>query len=246
MKAKMLAAVLVVGAAGVVAPAAGADGEGVAAPVVVLELFTSQGCYSCPPAEELLAAEYAGREGVLALELHVDYWNDLVYGLAGSWEDPFSRRAFSERQFAYNRRIRRQNGGFTPQAIVHGYASAAGARKAQIDRAIAGAQADGGAEWRFSRTGDGGWRARISGSLEPGARLFYAVFTRRTVTDIPSGENKGKTLTNTNVVTVLENRGLDGGRSLSLPKIAPSQDCAVWAQSGIVGRILSAARCPAG
>lgn len=65
-------------------PMARADG----APVVV-ELFTSQGCYSCPPAEAMLA-ELAHRDGIVALEHHVDYWDSLVYGSAGRWKDVFS------------------------------------------------------------------------------------------------------------------------------------------------------------
>ncbi len=58
----------------------------------VVELFTSQSCYSCPPAEAFLG-ELAGRDGILALEFHVDYWNSLIYGAAGKWADPFSRPA---------------------------------------------------------------------------------------------------------------------------------------------------------
>ena len=55
---------------------------------VVVELFTSQGCYSCPPAEKFLG-ELSEQKSVIALEFHVDYWDNLVYGAAGKWKDPF-------------------------------------------------------------------------------------------------------------------------------------------------------------
>ena len=234
------------------APFAQAAGEGAAAAadapaksVVVLELFTSQGCYSCPPAEALLESEYARRDDVLALELHVDYWDDLVYGLAGSWEDPFSQNAFTRRQGAYNRRIRGTGSMFTPQMIIHGVASATGSRKDQIDLAILKASLPDGIEWRFAGDADTGWQANVKGALEPGAELVYAIFLRTATTKIPSGENKGKTLTNTNIVTMLKVLPLESAsRHLRLPVLKAGEDCAVWAQSGGGGRILSAARCP--
>ena len=234
------------------APFAQAAGEGAAAAadapaksVVVLELFTSQGCYSCPPAEDLLKDDYARRDGVLALELHVDYWDDLIYGLAGSWEDPFSQNAFTRRQGAYNRRIRGTGSMFTPQVIIHGAASASGTQKHRIDLAILKASSPRGIEWRFAGDAKTGWQANVKGALEPGAELVYAIFLRTATTKIPSGENKGKTLTNTNIVTELRTLSLDAAsRRLQLPVLKPGEDCAVWAQSGGGGRILSAARCP--
>ena len=56
----------------------------------VIELFTSQGCYSCPPADELMAELAAEDESILTLEFHVDYWDQLQYGSAGNWVDPYS------------------------------------------------------------------------------------------------------------------------------------------------------------
>ncbi|MGI9337858.1 MAG: DUF1223 domain-containing protein [Gammaproteobacteria bacterium] len=261
--------------------AAAAAEDSDARPVVLLELFTSQGCYSCPPAEELLAAEYAPRDDILPLELHVDYWDDLIYGLAGSWEDPFSQNAFSERQFAYNRRIVGRNGGVTPQFIIHGKIASSGSHKGRIDAAIAKVQnpatdddaaddvaddnwfsrfmtalfgvektqdaaqyaGDDNVRWHFENDEEGKWRAQVRGTLQPGGDLYYAVFRRRVITEVPSGENKGKTLTNTNVVLVLQNRPLSAGRELALPKLKEGEDCAVWVQNG-GGGVVAAARCP--
>ena len=93
------------------APALAEESEtqenGASKPLVVMELFTSQGCYSCPAADKLVDEVFTKNPNLLPLEMHVDYWDDLVYGLAGVWKDPFSDRQFSERQFAYNRKMRR-------------------------------------------------------------------------------------------------------------------------------------------
>ena len=67
---------------------------------VVVELFTSQGCYSCPPAEAYLG-ELSKNPNIVALEFHVDYWDDLVYGAAGKWKDVFSKPEFTTRQRIY-------------------------------------------------------------------------------------------------------------------------------------------------
>ena len=83
-------------------PMARADG----APVVV-ELFTSQSCYSCPPAEARLA-DLARRDGIVALEHHVDYWDSLVYGSAGRGKDVFSSSEATARQRAYNEMVQRR------------------------------------------------------------------------------------------------------------------------------------------
>lgn len=79
---------------------------------VVVELFTSQSCYSCPPAEAYLG-ELAENPDIVALEWHVDYWDNLVYGSAGRWKDPYSDPAFTERQGLYNLSIRRSGSVYT-------------------------------------------------------------------------------------------------------------------------------------
>ena len=92
-------------AALVLAPFIGdAGAEDRAGRPIVVELFTSQSCYSCPPAEAYLG-ELAKRDDIIALEHHVDYWDQLVYGSAGRWKDTFSSPEATERQQRYNRRI---------------------------------------------------------------------------------------------------------------------------------------------
>lgn len=72
---------------------------------VVLELFTSQGCYSCPAAEAFLGELIEARDDIVALEWHVDYWDRLVYR-GSSWKDPFSDASFTERQQTYAAQLR--------------------------------------------------------------------------------------------------------------------------------------------
>ena len=100
-------------------------------PPVVVELFTSQGCYSCPPAEAYLA-ELAERTDIVALEFHVDYWDSLTYMWHGQWKDPFSSPQYTARQRDYNVAIRDQSGVYTPQMIIDGRYEAVGSRRPQV------------------------------------------------------------------------------------------------------------------
>jgi hypothetical protein len=101
---------------------------GTATPVVV-ELFTSQGCSSCPPADALLG-ELARRPNIVALAYHVDYWDDL------GWKDRFAIPQSGQRQQGYARRLS-SSGAFTPQAVISGDTSVVGSNRAAIDRALA-------------------------------------------------------------------------------------------------------------
>ncbi len=100
-----------------------------AAQPVVVELFTSQGCSSCPPADALLG-EVARRPGVVALAYHVDYWDEL------GWKDRFSIPEAAQRQRGYVRRLSK-SGAFTPQAVVGGDTSFVGSSRDAMDRALA-------------------------------------------------------------------------------------------------------------
>ncbi|MBE8158933.1 MAG: DUF1223 domain-containing protein, partial [Betaproteobacteria bacterium] len=82
-------------------PAAAAEEGGLAPPRALVELYTSQGCSSCPPADKLFSEDISVHPDITALELHVDYWDDLVHG-GSVWADPFSNRKYTERQTGYN------------------------------------------------------------------------------------------------------------------------------------------------
>ncbi|MGI9306572.1 MAG: DUF1223 domain-containing protein [Gammaproteobacteria bacterium] len=220
--------------------AAVADEAGLAPPCAVVELFTSQGCYSCPPAEKVLAENFAVLPEVLALEFHVDYWDDLVYG-GSVWADPFSNRKYTERQTGYNVKLRNTRGVYTPQAIIQGGQQAGGTQKDRISSAVRESLAQTpSVRFRFN-----GRKVRAEGALPPGVQMFYAVYWRKRETEVAAGENKGKLLHNTNVVTTLKRLPF-GAREAELPEIDSAvQGCAVWMQQGRSGKIISAAKCPA-
>ncbi len=98
-------------------------------PRAVIELFTSQGCSSCPPADELLA-KLATEDDLIALSLPVDYWDRL------GWKDTLAKHAFTERQVAYSN-VRGDGEVYTPQAVVNGKEHAVGSERSAIDAAIA-------------------------------------------------------------------------------------------------------------
>ena len=222
-----------------------------AAGPTVVELFTSQSCYSCPPAEALLG-ELSGRADVVALELHVDYWNDLVYGSAGRWEDPFSDPAFTDRQRRYAARI---PGGqvYTPQIVVDGTAQAVGSRRARVLRLIETARAAAKPARVAVRPAPAGGLAvtvepRAGGRVAAAAEILLARYDRRHVTVVEAGENKGKTLANHHVVRELRHLGQWRGEAVEVPladlHLDPGQGCAVFVQDAGQGAILGAAACP--
>ena len=98
---------------------------------VVVELFTSQGCYSCPPAEKFLG-DLSEQKSVIALEFHVDYWDDLVHCGDGKWKDPFSKPAYTQRQRIYNQLIRGTGNVYTPQMVIDGKLEAVGSRRIPV------------------------------------------------------------------------------------------------------------------
>src|SRR5579863_7052901 len=102
---------------------------------VVVELFTSQGCSSCPPANAYLNELAKGRRDVLALAFHVTYWDRL------GWKDPFSLATATDRQAVYGRRF--GDGSYTPEIVVDGAASAVGSDREQVGSAIENARRGG-------------------------------------------------------------------------------------------------------
>ncbi len=162
---------------------------------VVLELFTSQGCSSCPPADALLA-ELAGREGVIALALHVDYWDYL------GWEDEFGRPGNTARQRAYAKAARSRS-IFTPELIVQGDERVKGHDADRVLKEIASHQQKPAlAELSLKRSGDtlSIHLAPTGGQVGP-ADIHLVRFKPSEDVAIEAGENAGRTLTYTNIVT---------------------------------------------
>lgn len=189
---------------------AAAPGQQPAGGVAVVELFTSQGCSSCPPADRLLSKlaqdpRYQGK--VIPLSFHVDYWNSI------GWQDPFSSARWSERQRAYAGRVFHSNRIYTPQVVVNGHSECvgnsegevlgrigdalAGPPAAQVTLAVAPPTADG-----HLRIDVGAKLARAvgSGSLD----LWVAVYESGLSTEVKAGENASRILRNDRVVRRLE------------------------------------------
>jgi hypothetical protein len=184
------------------APAAraGEAAKGLATPCVV-ELFTSQGCSSCPKADALLQ-RLAMQDGVIALTMPVDYWDYL------GWKDTLAQPVFTRRQKGYAA-ARGDSHVFTPQVVVSGAAQAIGSDGADIARASGAARAAGAMAVPV-RIGEKGAQVEI-GAAPPGAAregqvVALRVARARTV-DIGRGENRGRSVTYANVVRGVERLG---------------------------------------
>ncbi|MGH9942414.1 MAG: DUF1223 domain-containing protein [Pyrinomonadaceae bacterium] len=180
---------------------------------VVVELFTSEGCSSCPPADDVLARfereqPFAGVE-VIALGQHVDYWNQL------GWADPFSSRAFNERQYAYSGAFGR-DGVYTPQMIVDGRAEFPGGSQSKAREAILGAARSPKASVSVALVSRADQQKGPDLSLDvrveklpevsagDEAEVLLALTESGLSTSVPRGENAGRTLGHAPVVRRLE------------------------------------------
>ena len=213
----------------------------------VVELFTSQGCYSCPPAERFLG-ELADRDGILALEFHVDYWDDLVYGAAGRWKDPFSSPAYTERQRDYNVSIRKRAGVYTPQMVIDGKFEAVGSREGAVETVIEDARTRAGKRVKVAAVpAGGGLRVSLRDGPERPGGVWLVSFLRREATRVLRGENHGKMLVNHNIVTDMRRIGEWNGkdRTIEIGSVRNDDEtgCAVLVQAGRAGPILGAAAC---
>ena len=160
-----------------------------AATPVVVELFTSQGCSSCPPADELLG-EVSRKPNVIALAYHVDYWDEL------GWKDTFSIPEAAQRQRGYVRRLSK-SGAFTPQAVVSGDTSLIGSNRKEMSEAIA-ADRDALA-MSLARTSST-LSITFSESWNEPMDVFAISYLKQATTQIARGENARRSLTQFNVV----------------------------------------------
>jgi hypothetical protein len=178
---------------------------------VLVELFTSQGCNSCPPADALLG-ELAHRPGVLALAFHVDYWNGL------GWQDPFSSKVATARQNDYAQRLGKRS-IYTPQLVVDGADDAVGSDRADIDALIAAARRRAAAGPTIeTATDEAGKRVvRLGAGPAVGGTVWLAGYDRSHVTPVGRGENGGRTLTEYQVVRSLVRLGDWTGTAVQYP-----------------------------
>ncbi len=214
-------------------------------PKAVLELFTSQGCSSCPPADALLQS-YAARNDVIALTMPVDYWDYL------GWKDTLANPKFSTRQRTYAKQ-RGDGRIYTPQMVVNGTLHTNGSSSKEIDAAIEANEANF-AKMRVPvklrvekgqlviETG-----AAPDGSPIKDANIWLAMVQREANIPVRGGENHGKTLKYSNIVRELTPIGMWGGQAMTIrlerDTIAQpgAEGCAVLLQSGKAGGIIGAA-----
>lgn len=219
-----------------------ADSEA-AMPPVVVELFTSQGCSSCPPAEAFLN-ELADEDGVIALELHVDYWDYI------GWSDPFASPHITQRQRDYARELELRY-VYTPQMVIDGQYNVVGSHRQQVRSAIGQATLRGKTLAVEFSAEDGGKIIIPEGPAPPsGATVWLAIYDGRHETEVERGENRGKKLINRNVVRELEELAVWSGERLEIPvdlaRVAAlgRDGCAILVQQGRTGPVIGAAAMP--
>ena len=204
---------------------------------VVVELFTSQGCYSCPPADALLG-QLAKRDDVLPLSFHVTYWDRL------GWPDTFGLEAATQRQGAYAEALR-LHGMYTPQMVVGGRIDVVGSQRGRVLKAI---------DLLVENQEPGPQISVEAGELRIGAGdqgpadIWLVAFDDAHDVDIARGENAGKTLRYHHVVRELTELGHWSGEAVALPlpldRLAADQrdGAAILVQRRSDGAILTAAQ----
>lgn len=208
---------------------------------VVVELFTSQGCSSCPPADALLG-QLAGRRDVLAMTLPVTYWDML------GWRDTLAIDANTQRQKAYAKELG-HGGVFTPEIIVDGVADVVGSREQAVDAAVGAREADMQAVRVELAANHQQIRIGIAAAPEHTAReatvWLFGIIPQASVA-VRGGENGGHMLAYRNVVRQIRSVATWKGQplNLTLPRAdagAPRQSIAVVLQQGGYGRVIGAA-----
>ena len=211
----------------------------------VIELFTSQGCSSCPPADRLLQS-YAKRQDVMALSYPVDYWDYL------GWKDTLASEKNSERQRGYAK-TRGDGSVYTPQAVINGVAHAVGSDRSEIEKQIAKTALKFAAKrvpirfWRTSNMIIVETASAPAGLQVKEATIWLAPVREDVEVEIEHGENHGKSLKYCNVVHELMPIGVWTGQAMRIqlaarPFLRPGNTrYAVLMQEGTTGAILGAA-----
>lgn len=210
------------------------------ADVTVIELFTSQGCNSCPPANALVG-ELAKREGILVLSWNVEYWDYL------GWKDTLALPGNSDRQRAYNRQMGRP-GVYTPEIVIQGAYQVPGSNRTAVEDKIDQVRVEARNHLNISvdeapESLTVRVAANVEGDHEKPCDVSLVKYKRTTTVPVHAGENKGANLTYTNVVTGVESLGVwqGGVVELQLDKDSLSQQGnAILVQEGKGGPLLAA------
>lgn len=207
---------------------------------VVVELFTSQGCNTCPPADELLG-ELAQQKGIIALEMHIDYWDYI------GWVDPYAKPEITARQQGYARDLGLRY-VYTPQMVIDGSDDAVGVRRWQVLDAIEDAAKRRKATTVTFAPGQPAQVTVAAGHApEGGATIWLVTIDSQHETEVQRGENAGKRLVNYNVVREMSSLGTWDGSEVTIPidleaaSASGRDSCAILVQQGRTGKILGAA-----
>ncbi len=211
--------------------------------LTVVELFTSQGCSSCPPADKFLG-ELAERDDVLALSFHVDYWDYI------GWKDPYASPRHTQRQQEYRSKLGLRY-VYTPQTVIQGVEQEVGSDRSAILKAIDKVKSLPTVPVTVTDAGGGTVVVSIPArDKAEAADIVMVVFDRKHETPIKRGENEGRTLKNFNVVRAMRQLGTWKGEAVEIEARLSDMEytggdvCAVLLQSRDTGRILGAAMLP--
>lgn len=207
----------------------------------VVELFTSQGCSSCPPADAILG-QLSGRADLITLTFNVDYWDYL------GWKDTLASPRYTERQRSYAREMRSRT-VYTPQVVIGGRTHAVGSNWREISKEIGEDQqrSDGRVEVSFKSKGDMLLLNIADGEISGEATIWLVRFDKRHDIEVARGENAGSKLSYFNVVREIRDLGLWRGKAMeiALDNEALSEGgrdgCAVLVQKDRFGPIIGAA-----
>jgi hypothetical protein len=204
-----------------------------------IELFTSQGCSSCPPADAMLG-KLAPRPDIVALSFHIDYWDYI------GWKDRFATKETTARQRAYAR-ILRQKYIYTPEMVVDGRVHQPGINDGQIETMLADAKRQSTIRTTptLKRMVDGTLRIWLEAAkIDAPADVTLFVYDRRHATPVQRGENEGRRLDNFNVVRHLEIvsrwEGAEAHWTVPADRFQAEQGLAVIVQQSDHGPVLGA------
>jgi len=214
----------------------------------VVEMFTSQGCYSCPAADKLLGELAEKDKSILNLEFHVDYWNQLQYRGEGNWVDPFSSGEYTLRQRQYSAlKLAGENGVYTPQAIINGVYGHVGSNRRAMNKGL-GMTIDMPVSVKVEKYDNATLNVSVDSNTNLDANIYLVSFLKRTETNITSGENHDKVMVNHNVVVGMQAIASLADANTQSIEVAyesgENRGCAVLVQPRQLGAILGAARCP--
>lgn len=170
---------------------------------VLIELFTSQGCSSCPPADRVVADFVKDPKiNVIALSFHVDYWNRL------GWKDPYSDAAFSQRQYQYAEKLTNSRRVYTPQVVVNGQSGHVGSRRQEVLASIqkvAKAKTNLNFSLDLKEVKEETAHLGIeSSSIPKDYDLIICLVDAQLKNEVPRGENRGRNLAHVQVVRTLK------------------------------------------